>query len=160
GVHLGLKEPGGGVHLLQASRGGGVLHGFFEGFRGGLVSHFYTAYDSLPCAQQKWPVHLIRDFKHYILAKPFYQEPQGPAPGFRRLVREAVTTIDRHGLSRKHLSQHRGGVDRFFEAISTRSYRSDSARTYQERLVKYRGRLFTFLDHDGVPWNNNNAEHA
>jgi hypothetical protein len=20
--------------------------------------------------------------------------------------------------------------------------------------------LFTFLDHDGVPWNNNNAEHA
>src|SRR5215207_5947717 len=21
-------------------------------------------------------------------------------------------------------------------------------------------RLFTFLDHDGMPWNNNNAEHA
>jgi hypothetical protein len=24
----------------------------------------------------------------------------------------------------------------------------------------YPGKLFTFLDHDGVPWNNNNAEHA
>ena len=28
------------------------------------------------------------------------------------------------------------------------------------RLEKNRSRLFTFLDFDGVPWNNNNAEHA
>jgi hypothetical protein len=27
-------------------------------------------------------------------------------------------------------------------------------------LEKNRDTLFTFLDHDGVPWNNNNAEHA
>ena len=26
--------------------------------------------------------------------------------------------------------------------------------------MKNRNRLFTFLEHDGVPWNNNNAEHA
>jgi len=30
----------------------------------------------------------------------------------------------------------------------------------QERIGKYGSRLFTFLDYDGVPWNNNNAEHA
>jgi hypothetical protein len=30
----------------------------------------------------------------------------------------------------------------------------------QKRLLKYRDRLFVFLDHDGVPWNNNNAENA
>jgi hypothetical protein len=29
-----------------------------------------------------------------------------------------------------------------------------------KRLVKNRGKMFTFLDFDGVPWNNNNAEHA
>jgi uncharacterized protein (TIGR03067 family) len=28
------------------------------------------------------------------------------------------------------------------------------------RLVKYRDKLFTFLRHDGVPWNNNDAENA
>src|SRR5947199_6772053 len=33
-------------------------------------------------------------------------------------------------------------------------------RRYQARFEKYRGKLFTFLDHDGVPWNNANAEHA
>ena len=26
--------------------------------------------------------------------------------------------------------------------------------------MRYREKLFTFLRHDGVPWNNNNAEHA
>jgi len=31
---------------------------------------------------------------------------------------------------------------------------------YRKRLVKYQDKLFTFLNHDGVPWNNNNAEHA
>ena len=26
--------------------------------------------------------------------------------------------------------------------------------------MQYQYKLFTFLDHDSVPWNNNNAEHA
>jgi hypothetical protein len=27
-------------------------------------------------------------------------------------------------------------------------------------LLKYQAKLFTFIEHDGVPWNNNNAENA
>jgi hypothetical protein len=34
------------------------------------------------------------------------------------------------------------------------------ALTYQKRLKKVGSKLFTFLDYDGVPWNNNGAEHA
>jgi len=34
------------------------------------------------------------------------------------------------------------------------------ARKYQKRLNKYRDKLFVFLEHDSVPWNNNNAENA
>ncbi len=30
----------------------------------------------------------------------------------------------------------------------------------KQRLQRNRQTLFTVLDHDGVPWNNNNAEHA
>jgi len=30
----------------------------------------------------------------------------------------------------------------------------------QDRFEKNRDKLFTFLHFDGVPWNNNNAEHA
>src|SRR5262249_996236 len=39
-------------------------------------------------------------------------------------------------------------------------YRSELAEQYQKRLLRYRDKLFTFLSYDGVPWNNNNAEHA
>ena len=27
-------------------------------------------------------------------------------------------------------------------------------------MIKYEKELFTFLEHDNIPWNNNNAEHA
>jgi hypothetical protein len=27
-------------------------------------------------------------------------------------------------------------------------------------VLKYQGKLFAFLDYDGIPWNNNNAENA
>jgi Transposase IS66 family len=71
-----------------------------------------------------------------------------------------VATIDLYGLKRRHLGKHRRDVEKFFRTISGKAYRSDAAESYRQRLMKYRDRLFTFLDHDGVPWNNNNAEHA
>jgi transposase IS66 family protein len=39
-------------------------------------------------------------------------------------------------------------------------FTSEAARNYVRRITKYQDRLFMFLRHDGVPWNNNNAEHA
>src|SRR5438094_10426124 len=40
------------------------------------------------------------------------------------------------------------------------SCQSEDALKCNERFEKNREKLFTFLNHDGVPWNNNNAEHA
>ena len=37
---------------------------------------------------------------------------------------------------------------------------SELALKFKKRFEKNRNGLFTFLKHDGVPWNNNNAEHA
>ena len=34
------------------------------------------------------------------------------------------------------------------------------ASKLKQRFEKNRDKLFTFLYYDGVPWNNNNAEHA
>jgi predicted RecB family nuclease len=156
-VFTNLEEV---IYLYKPSREGGFLHEYLKGFGGVLVSDFYTAYDSLPCAQQKCLIHLIRDLNHDILANPFDEELKALAAEFGRLLRAAVTTIDRHGLSRRHLGTHRADAERFFETVLGRTYRSQTAQAYQKRFEKYRGKLFTFLDHDGVPWNNNNAEHA
>jgi predicted RecB family nuclease len=156
-VFTNLEEV---IYLYRPSREGDFLHEFLKGFDGVLVSDFYAAYDSLPCAQQKCLIHLIRDLNQDILSNPFDEELKALAADFGELLRAAVTTIDRHGLSRRHLRKHEGGVRRFYEAVSGHVYQSEVAQGYQRRFEKYQGSLFTFLDHDGVPWNNNNAEHA
>jgi Transposase IS66 family len=44
--------------------------------------------------------------------------------------------------------------------LSTMALQSEAAVKLRDRLQKNRDKLFTFLSYDGVPWNNNNAEHA
>jgi hypothetical protein len=41
-----------------------------------------------------------------------------------------------------------------------REFESAAALKFQKRFNRHQDALFTFLDYDGVPWNNNNAEHA
>ena len=48
----------------------------------------------------------------------------------------------------------------FCEYLAEQKFQSELARHYQKRVGKYKDKLFTFLDHDGVPWNNNNSEVA
>ena len=148
------------VFLYKASREGQFLHDLLKDFRGVLVSDFYAAYDALPCAQQKCLIHLLRDLNHDVQHNPWDEECKTLASDFGKLLRAIVTTIDRYGLKKRHLNKHRGDIDTFFRAVSGRRYGSEVAQGYQQRLTKYRDKLFTFVNHDGVPWNNNNAEHA
>ena len=71
-----------------------------------------------------------------------------------------IETVDKYGLKRRHLHKHRRQVDEFLQSVQEKKLSSDFALKYQSKFAKYGERLFTFLDHDGVPWNNNNAEHA
>src|SRR5437762_2125293 len=79
---------------------------------------------------------------------------------FGSLLRGIVATVDEHGLKRRYLVKHKRDVDRFFDSFAADTFRSEVATSYRERLLKCRDKLFTFLDHDGIPWNNNSAEHA
>jgi hypothetical protein len=64
-------------------------------------------------------------------------------------------------LKTRHLGKFRKQVDRFYrKTVVGRAYRSELVRTYQKRLQRYRQSLFTFLEYDGIPWNNNMAERA
>jgi hypothetical protein len=112
------------------------------------------------CEQQKCLVHLIRDFNYDIQGSPWDEELKSLGGAFGRLLRTIVATIDVYGLKARHLGKHRREIDRFFLGISEESYRSGVAEGYRKRLIKCRDKLFTFVHHDGVPWNNNAAEHA
>ena len=71
-----------------------------------------------------------------------------------------VDTVDRHGLKKRFLGKHRVYVDRFYKRLGHEFDASEVTGKIIDRLQKNRGKLFTFLEFDDVPWNNNNAEHA
>jgi hypothetical protein len=148
------------VFIYRKSREGEFLHEFLNGFRGVLISDFYAAYDSLACPQQKCWIHLIRDLNQDIRGNPWDENLKSLAGDIGRLLRAIVTTIDRHGLKQKHLVKHRRAIDRFFGSLECPPLTSEVTEGYRNRLLKYRDKLFTFVNHDGIPWNNNNAEHA
>jgi hypothetical protein len=129
-------------------------------FSGVLISDFYAAYDSIPCAQQKCLVHLMRDLNEDLSKQPFNEEMKELAQNFAHLLKPMIETVDRFGLRAYHLRKHKASVNRFYDLLSQRCYQTEVAVSYKRRFERNSGKLFTFLDYDGVPWNNNNAEHA
>jgi hypothetical protein len=94
------------------------------------------------------------------MSSPYDEEFKALAGEFGKLLRPIMDTIDKHGLKKRHLHRHKAEVGRFCRDLESRLYRSELAEGYQKRIIKYEGKMFAFLDYDGVPWNNNNAEHA
>ena len=148
------------VYLYAPSREGDLVCQVLKDFKGVLVSDFYAVYDCLNCAQQKCLIHLIRDLNEDVLKEPFNKEYKELVGEVAALLKPMIETIDRFGLKTRFLRRHLTDVDRFFKRLSRRECLSETAMKCKQRLEKNRNTLFTFLDHDDVPWNNNNAEHA
>ena len=129
-------------------------------FRGVLISDFFTAYDSLPCGQQKCLAHFVRDIDDDLFHNPLDAELKMVAQSFGGLLRAIVGTIDRYGLKKRHLHKHKMAADRFLKKVNTTAFTSELANKYKKRFEKSGEKMFTFLEHDGIPWNNTNAEHA
>jgi len=148
------------VYFYSETREGSLVQSALGEFKGVLVSDFYAAYDSLPCPQQKCLLHLTRDLNDSVLDNPYDQDLKGIVTAFAELLHGIVKTIDRRDLKSRFLRKHLVDVARFYKGISKTRLSSAVASKWKDRLEKDRAKLFTFLSHDGVPWNNNNAEHA
>jgi len=148
------------VYMYRPSREGDFLRDLLKDFHGVLVSDFYAAYDALGCPQQKCLIHLMRDINQELLAHPYDDELKAITYPFGRMLRAVIDTIDQHGLQQKYLVKHHNETTHFFRSLTAQSFHSEAAEALRARLLKYQDKLFTFLHYDGVPWNNNNAEHA
>jgi hypothetical protein len=42
-------------------------------------------------------------------------------------------------------------IDRYFDALAVASPQSEAAQAIRDRLLRYRKKLFTFVDYDNVP---------
>ena len=148
------------AYVYSATREGTILAETLRGFDGVLVSDFFPVYESIECEQQRCLVHLIRDLNDDLFKNQFDLEYKTFVQKFGELLKPIIVTIDRFGLKRRFLSPHKKLVGKFFRDCVDCGVISELTRKYQTRFAKNRNRLFTFLDHDGVPWNNNNAENA
>jgi hypothetical protein len=151
-----------GTHLLfrlTATREAAIVRDVLAGYDGVLVTDFYAGYDAIECRQQKCLVHLIRDLNEDLWHASFDREFEAFVVAVRDLLVPILEAVYKYGLKRWHLGKFMKRVDRFYrEVIDGRTYQSDRSRTYQKRFQRYRQSLFTFLEEDGIPWNNNMAE--
>jgi len=148
------------VYLYKPTRETAFLKDVLNGFNGVLVTDFYSGYDSMNCLQQKCLVHLIRDVNNDLLKHPFDDELAAMAQDFSVLMQDIVSTLDRFGLRSRYLRKHKKQTNQWLRNLQGQTCVSDIAEKYRKRIVKYKDKLFVFLDQDGIPWNNNNAEHA
>ena len=148
------------ISFYKKTREGEFLKDFLKDFNGVLVSDFYNAYDSIDCLHQKCLIHLIRDLNDDLLKNPFDGEFKFIAQTFTALIKDIVKTIDKYGLKARHLNKHKKEVGIFFRKLESKYFSSEIAIHYQDRFLKNRDKLFEFLNHNNVSWNNNNAEHA
>ena len=148
------------AYVYSETREDDLLRTLLRDFTGVLVSDFYAAYDGIPCPQQKCLIHLIRDLNDDVLQHPYDEELKRLAAIFAGLVKPMVDTVDRYGLKSRYLRKHLVSVDQFFRQLPNMAMQSETALKFRDRFQKNRDKLFTFLTFDGVPWNNNNAEHA
>ena len=156
-VFTSLEDVG---YVYSDSREAATPKGLLADFRGVLVTDFYAAYESINCRQQKCLIHLIRDLNDDMRRNAFNAEIQEIGQSFAMLLRPIIETIDRYGLKTHYLRRHLKRAEQFFKFLAKRDYQSEVAVKYRKRFEKNRTSLFTFLEYDGVPWNNNNAEHA
>jgi hypothetical protein len=147
-------------YFYRDSREGTFLKEMLANFSGVLISDFYSAYDSLKCAQQKCLIHLMRDINNDLRRNPFDEDLKTIAHPFGVLLRTIIETVDKYGLKKRNLQKHKKDVRIFLDKIDSQTFSSKNANNYQKRFKKSGEKLFTFLNYNEVPWNNNNVEHA
>ena len=77
-------------------------------------------------------------------------------PTLVRMAGYKVIEMPVNHRARKYGVSKYGAMNRAFRGLVD----CMAVRWMGKRMLKYKDKLFTFLDHDGVPWNNNNAEVA
>lgn len=128
-------------------------------FKGILISDFYPGYDTLNCMQQKCWVHLLRDLNDDLWKNPYDSEYENFMLELKNEIIPIFASIKKYGSKKCHFNKYKKSIDIFYNRIIlNETYNSEIVLKYQTRLIKHWTNLFTFLDFDNIPWNNNMAE--
>ena len=147
-------------YLFKPTRESDFLKELLADFKGILISDFYGGYDAVNCSKQRCLIHLIRDLNDDLVKNPFNHEYKTIVLNFSKLLNDIVLTINKYGLKKRNLNKHKKDVAVFFRTLNNMEFETELCEKWQKRFYSLREELFTFLNYDGIPWNNNNAESA
>ena len=146
-------------YMIDRSRGSPALQRFFtEAFQGVLITDFWSAYESVCDEDRQYClVHLLRELEK-VDERNDSSEWQAFAKTLRRLLRDGTRLRQRTDFAPDQ-SQHL--VDRLnkrLAKLADEEHLDGDARRLTKRLPKHAEHLFTFLDYQDVPFENNFAE--
>jgi transposase len=148
-------------YMIHRARGSPALLEFFtQEFAGILVSDFWGAYNKIVVAlRQTCLVHLLRDLKHVEKYKSTALDWPRFAKTLRRLLGDAIRLWrERDELPVETYVSRRERITRRMQKVIDTAWKSGEAKRLIKRLRRHQNELFTFLDHEGVPFENNRAE--
>lgn len=128
-------------------------------FKGGVTTDFYPSFKSLPYVNQKCLIHLLREI-HRFEAKPDFKpgrEWKRVKMRTKRLVTEAVEG-HKSLIDPEERASLKARLEKRAEALGELPRKHKYAITLATLVGQYKDQLFTFLDHEGVHWENNPAE--
>lgn len=160
-------------YLIDRCRGSPVLQRFFgEAFDGILLHDFWSAYESIDVADRQYClVHLLRELEkidEQRAATPCATDAQWQAFAkmLRRLIRDGIRLRKRRDFSPQRYAARIPRLtlrlDALVSDVLDRAAAGQPVDRDAQRLCKRLRRtsdhIFTFLDHPGIPFENNFAE--
>lgn len=140
------------VYHIQRSRGKKVPAKMLKGFKGILVSDFYSAYNQGKISQ-KCLVHLLRDIFNWKKVK--YYKSEELQKFALRLKRIILAAIDIEEKSEENRIKYEKKIKR----LVSKEWQDGEVKRMSRRLNKHLNSLFTFLEYD-VEFSNNKSERA
>ncbi len=171
----------GSYYKLAPTRGHEVPEKALEGFKGVLGRDAWKPYDVIKCeGHQLDLLHVNRwleraEIRHSVLprtlltSKPVKLKRRGRPPkqlvhfvdGIRSILKRAInyTETDPPPSTAERAKAKRERQEEMELFLAKKWTNVDVVRISKE-LRRRRNMLFTFMDHEGVPWHNNDAERA
>lgn len=147
-------------YRIESSRGRKIVKDTLtDKYQGTIISDFYGVYFNLPYKKQKCLVHLLRELnntaKHddTVQFRLFCKQ-------IKRLVRDAVRLKENKSALDAYIFQRRFKriKERLFMLIGDKHSENKNVSRIAARFSKFWLDMLTFLEIDGIDWNNNLAE--
>jgi hypothetical protein len=148
------------VYEVARSRGKDVPRKVLGDYGGTVISDSWPAWNHVGKKWQRCLVHYLRELEETMKYKSPGKDFFPFRKKLRRMLRDAIRMAEEkdHGERMRAKARLEARVDALISSYSS-SKEKNCARLLK-RLRRERGMLFTFLEEDGVDWNNNAAERA